>query len=162
MWGELCLNYKSISHMWHVWEKHRGWWTSALVPKTKNHGIFNQQRSTGKVNHCLESWFGWRSLLWHEHKGQVVQDNTSAPAIRSPNSLLCSLELPGHYRIFIKLARKWMVVSYTDKICLEKLKLQVPSSVSWGRGGLSSREWWTGSLGDLYHWAEILRPARAK
>lgn len=59
----------------------------------------------------------------------MVQDNISALAICSPNSLLCSLDLAGEYRIFIKLVRKCMVVSYT-KICLEKLKLQVPSSVS--------------------------------
>lgn len=35
-------------------KKHRGWWASALVPKTENHEVFNQQRSTGRVNHCLE------------------------------------------------------------------------------------------------------------
>lgn len=153
IWGEENCVWITVCNMYE--KKHRCWWASALVLKNKNCGIFNHQQSTGRINHCLGSWFGWGSLLWHEHRQRstVVQDNLSAPAICSLKSLLCSLELPGQYRIYIKLARKCMAVSYTQKICLEKLEQQVPSLVSWGRGGFSSREWWTGSLADLYHWA---------
>lgn len=146
VWVTVCDMYE---------KKHRGWWVSGSVPEPKNCGIFNQQRNAARVNHCLESWCDWGSFLWHEQtqRSTVVQDNQSAPAVCAINSVFCSLEFPGQYGIYIKLARKCMAVSYTQKACLAKLKQQVPSSVYWGRGGLSRREWWTGSLVDLYHWA---------